>query len=312
MELGFPDVAAEEIALVTTELATNLLKHATEGVLEVEAVEREGRRGLRIGSSDLGPGIHDVERVFADGHSTAGSLGYGLGTVNRLMDELEITSAPELERGTRISCIRWIREEARATRSLALSFGVTARPRPGDELNGDTYLIKQWGESALIAVIDGLGHGQFALRASHTARDYVERHYDAPLERIFAGANRACRGTRGAVMAIARIDVATSTLTFGSVGNIEARLMSGPERRGLAVRRGVVGLNAPRPLVKQHPWGPDAMLVMHSDGLSTSWGREELPGLARLPAPDAARRLFAQHSKPNDDAVVVVVKGGQP
>lgn len=310
IEIGFPEIAAEEIALVATELASNLLKHAGEGVIRIGHLAQSERGGIGIESHDFGPGMADVEEAFTNGVSSAGSLGYGLGTVHRMMDEVEITSVPELEAGTRIVCTRELPRDMRSPRSLPVSFGVAARAHPGAAVSGDAYLVKRWGEVVLVAVIDGLGHGQFALRASRTAREYVERHYDAPIENIFAGTNRACRGTRGVVMALARIDLAENTLRFASIGNIEARLQSGPERPGLLVRRGVVGLNAPLPSVKRHDWTSDSLLVLHSDGLSTRWNWDDFPGVTALPATEVARRLFARLVKRDDDAVVVVVKGG--
>jgi len=44
-----------------------------------------------------GTGIANIEHVIADGSSTDGGLGYGLGTVNRLMDRLDIDSDPGQE-----------------------------------------------------------------------------------------------------------------------------------------------------------------------------------------------------------------------
>ncbi len=37
-------------------------------------------------------------------------------------------------------------------------------------------------------------------------RHYVESHFEEPLVAIFRGTGRACRGTRGVVMALARFD----------------------------------------------------------------------------------------------------------
>ena len=77
---------------------------------------------------------------------------------------------------------------------------------------------------ALVGVIDGLGHGQFAHRAAQTARQYVENHFDLPLDQIFRGVGRACRATRGVVMALARFDWGQGRLAFASVGNIAVRV----------------------------------------------------------------------------------------
>jgi hypothetical protein len=105
------------------------------------------------------------------------------------------------------------------------------------------------------------------------ARPYIEQHFDQPLDHIFRGTGRACRATRGVVMALARFDLAKETLTVASVGNIEVRLVSSPQRFNLIVRRGIAGLNAPNPLPNEHPWTAETLLIMHSDGLATHWER---------------------------------------
>src|SRR5713226_5802726 len=85
--IGFDERSVEEIALVVSELATNLVKHATDGILRLQRTEEAGRPGIQIDSEDQGPGISNVEQAIADNFSTSGSLGCGLGAVNRLMDE---------------------------------------------------------------------------------------------------------------------------------------------------------------------------------------------------------------------------------
>jgi anti-sigma regulatory factor (Ser/Thr protein kinase)/serine/threonine protein phosphatase PrpC len=308
LAIGFSEPQCEEIALVVNELASNLVKHAKGGMIRLQPLTEGDRRGIRIESLDLGPGITDVDQAVADGFSTAGSLGYGLGTVYRLMDDVEIASRGEPERGTRILCTRWIApERARSTAPCPLAFGAITRPHLSSEANGDAFVIKWWNESALVAVIDGLGHGQFALRAAQTARRYVESHHDQPLERLFQGVHRVCRATRGVVMALARFDLANGTMSFASVGNIEARAFGSPERISLIARRGVLGLNSPGPLVTHHRWEPRYMLVLHSDGLSTRWTGDDFPGLAGSSAHGAAQQLFRPLAKNHDDATVVVV-----
>jgi anti-sigma regulatory factor (Ser/Thr protein kinase)/serine/threonine protein phosphatase PrpC len=305
-KVGFSGTAAEEIEIVVSELGSNLLKHAGGGMLRLERLDDAGRIGLRLESIDEGPGIADAGQAMTDGYSTAGSLGYGLGAIHRLMDEVDLYS--DARGGTRIRCIRWIRRESREPAASPLAFGVITRPHPKTEENGDAFVVRSWGDHALVGVIDGLGHGQFALRAAQAARHYVERHHDQPLDRIFLGAHRACRGTRGVVMALARFDFLSESLTFGSVGNIEARVRSAGPAPSLVVRRGVVGLNAPPPRVTTAPWPHDAMLVLHSDGLSTRWSWDDFPGIHLATADEVARRLFRELAKPTDDATIAVIK----
>src|SRR5262249_6990908 len=110
-----------------------------------------------------------------------------------------------------------------------------------------------------------------AQHASHTARHYVEEHFDQSLEHLFRGAGRACRATRGVVMALAQFDLAQRTFTVGSVGNVEVRVVGSPEKLNLTVRRGIVGLNAPNPVPAVHPWTAQTSLIIHSDGLRPHW-----------------------------------------
>src|SRR5712664_3535199 len=149
--IGFDERAVEEIALVVSELATNLVKHSKGGVLRLRRTEEAGRTGIQIDSEDQGPGIPDVERAIADDFSTSGSLGCGLGAVNRLMDEFDVTSRPGA--GTSIVCKRWLRLAVPPPSARRLLFGVASRPCTLMGVNGDTFVIQEWGESALVGVI---------------------------------------------------------------------------------------------------------------------------------------------------------------
>jgi serine/threonine-protein kinase RsbT len=105
-ELGFGRADVEEIGLAVSELATNLVRYAPGGQLSVGAVEAEGRRGVVVESRDQGPGIADTSAAMRDGFSTAGGLGAGLGGVQRLMDDFELSSGPA---GTTVTCRKWRR-----------------------------------------------------------------------------------------------------------------------------------------------------------------------------------------------------------
>jgi len=304
--IGFDERAVEEITLVVSELATNLVKHAKDGILRLRRAEEDGRTGIQIDSEDQGPGITNVEEAIADDFSTSGSLGCGLGTVNRLMDEFDVASRPGA--GTSIVCKRWLRLDVPPTLACPLVFGVATRPYPLMSVNGDTFVIQQWGESALVGVIDGLGHGQLAYRAAQAARQYVERHFDQSLDEIFRGVARTCRATRGVVMGLARFDWGRATLTFASVGNVEARVFGSPEPMNFVYPRGVLGLNARRPVVTQHRWELSNVMVLYSDGLIPHWRWSDFPHLAEASATVAAQELLRAFARETDDATVVVVK----
>src|SRR4051812_19083356 len=81
---GFDETDVHRVGLVATELATNLVKHATDGVLLIRITASSPDGEIELLSIDRGPGIYDVGRCLSDGHSTAGSPGTGLGAIRRL------------------------------------------------------------------------------------------------------------------------------------------------------------------------------------------------------------------------------------
>lgn len=309
LAIGFDETRSAEVALAVSELGADLLRRSKGGTLTLTPLVDGRRVGMQVLSQDCGPGIMDVEQGPRQSFSTAGGLGHGLSAVNRLMDELDIVSGPGTNRGTRIACTSWLRADVCRTTPSPLTFGAASRPHPKMTETGDAFVIKCWGEGALVAVIDGLGHGPFAQRAAQTARQYVATHADQPLDLIFRGVGRACRATRGVVMALARFDWGGTQLTFASIGNIEVRVFGSVEAMNFPVRRGIVGVNAPNPAVTQQRWQPNHVLVLHSDGLTTLWRWEDFPDLGRASASVTARRLLQALAKDDDDATVLVVKG---
>ena len=305
LTLGFSGNVSEEINLVVTELAANLIKHAGRGTLSARPVEHGGRCGIEIEAADQGPGIGDVERSFTDGFSTAGSLGYGLGTVNRLMDEVDVNSAAGC--GTRIFCRRWLRSSHPEPMRSAWEVAVFTKPRDDMKENGDAFVVKEWDRRLLVGLIDGLGHGELAQQAALAAQRYVQGHYDSPLENIFAGVSRACRATRGVVMALARFDSARQ-ISFATVGNIEVRARCGPERLPFAVERGYLGAAQISARVQCFPWKPEWLFVLHTDGLNTHWNWNDFSAVDQASPRAVAQALMRKLASGQDDATVLAVR----
>jgi serine/threonine protein phosphatase PrpC len=236
------------------------------------------------------------------------------------MDELDIKSRVP-QQGIRITCRR-IKPTTQTQIPSPIDIGAATRPYPGLKMNGDAFVIKTWSSGVLVALIDGLGHGEYAHRAAQKARFYIERHIEKPLEDIFQAVGRECRSTRGVVMALARFDYSESNapllmecpaagpvrLTLASIGNIDVRLHQNPDDSRLFSRRGIVGKNASKPLVTRQNWHPGAMLVLHSDGLSSKWKWDQFEFLVDQSAAFMARRMVNKLAKEYDDATAIVVK----
>ena len=301
---GFPDEMSEEVVIAVAELSTNLIKHAGQGVLTLRSLDGE-RKGIEIEAEDRGPGMADVEQCFADGYSTKGSLGYGLGTVNRLMDEIDVSSSPGP--GTHVVCRKWIRPASEPIAQRLWDVGVMTRSRQLAPENGDAFIVRRHNRQLLVGVIDGLGHGALAQAAASAAQGYVQKHDDLPLDKIFLGASRACRASRGVVMALARFSP-PARMSFASVGNVEARVCGTRERMALVPRRGIVGADKPQVSVQEITWDPQWVLVLHTDGIRAHWQWDDFPLLGRESAKEIASRLMRNLVTGNDDATVLAVK----
>ena len=96
--IGFNQKSIEEISIAVSELANNLISHTKiGGKLIFKSLERKGNKGIEIVCTDKGPSIYNSEAVIEDGFSTTGSLGIGLGAVNRLMNDLVILNKEKLK-----------------------------------------------------------------------------------------------------------------------------------------------------------------------------------------------------------------------
>jgi serine/threonine-protein kinase RsbT len=106
VEAGFDETNQVLIATAASELATNIVKYAKEGEVILKIIQRDRQLGIEIVARDDGPGIRDIEQVMQDNFSTSkGSLGLGLPSVQRIMDEFKIESQPG--HGTIVSTLKW-------------------------------------------------------------------------------------------------------------------------------------------------------------------------------------------------------------
>ena len=161
----FDSQTAGRVALATTELANNLLRHAGGGELMMQILGGDETCTLELLALDRGPGMRDVARCLSDGYSTGGTPGTGLGAVRRLSDAFDIHSAPG--EGTVVM--------ARFGAEPAMRYGAVCVAMPGEIECGDTWRLVGNRDLATILVVDGLGHGCFAAEAAAQRRRSVCR-----------------------------------------------------------------------------------------------------------------------------------------
>lgn len=310
--MGFPDVAVGQIAILVTELVENVIRHGGgKGELRLREIARETQRGLEIVCTDSGPGL-DRARAFLDGYTTAASLGIGLGAVARLADDCEARTPPSGS-GSEIVVVKWLpsprtAEAPRLWHAGRIDVGARSRPFPGLTVNGDAYVVRFPAPGRVVAaVIDGLGHGVDAHEAAVAGRDYVERQAGAPLPDLFAGLERCLRKTRGAVVAVADIDLDARRLRFAGVGNVEVTVLSGQGALQLVSTNGIVGHHH-RLRPYEHAWEAGRTLAMCSDGIRSGW-RTGIDKAILLGHPELlAETVVNNYSRSTDDATVLGVR----
>jgi len=217
-ELGFDEINQAKAALVVTEAASNLVKHSGGGQLILKGLS-DGPAGpcLEILTIDSGPGMSDLSRCMADGYSSVGTPGSGLGAISRLADSFEIYSGPD---GT----VLWARldrkPELRASHHHELLLGVVQVSAPGEQVCGDDWATVDRDGLSFVLMVDGLGHGPPAALAAEESVRIFQGHRSREPAEIVESTHRAIRGTRGAALAIARLDLANGEVRYAGVGNI--------------------------------------------------------------------------------------------
>ncbi len=296
--------------IVATELATNIVKHASEGAVAVTSWAEGDAGVVLVTAIDRGPGMN-VERCLEDGYSTAGSAGIGLGAVRRLssagFDSTEdgTVIVAELRHPTGAARRAGILEVARA--SPPLEVGGLVMPMEREAVSGDAWACRRRDGSLAVLVSDGLGHGQAAHEASMRAiREFCEAAWRTPREGLET-IHRVLRSTRGAACALALIEPERAIVRFCGVGNISASLVDADETRHLVSQNGILGAMVPRLTEFEYPWSGTASLVLHSDGINSRWHPRRWPGLWRRHPALIAAVLYRDCARGNDDVVAVVV-----
>jgi anti-sigma regulatory factor (Ser/Thr protein kinase) len=308
---GFSEERAGKVALVVTELATNLAKHATGGEVVFRAIhDTDGgssAHGIEILAIDRGPGMRDIPGAREDGYSTTGTLGHGLGSIDRQSDFFQIFSLPS---GTVAVARLWSERRPVVARKPPFEIGAVHVSHPNEEICGDDWDWTMRDDRFAILLADGLGHGRHAHDAAAAAVAVFQRLADQSPSRVITEVHAALRPTRGAAVAIAEVDTDRGVVNYCGVGNIGAVVLSahGGERHGMVSHNGTAGHVAPRIHEFTYPVPPQSTIVMFSDGLSSHWTLSAYPGLTTRHPSVIAGVLYRDFSKRRDDVTIVVAK----
>ena len=300
--IGFDEDDAGRVALVATELATNVLKHAGRGTFQVQPVVADGGRGVELIAVDSGPGF-DFAACMADGMSTYGTPGIGLGAVGR---QAQVVDMYADARGAVVMA----RLFPRASACRDLRYGASQRAYANESLCGDGWTVSFDDHRRTVMLVDGLGHGALAHDASlAAARGFADADLRDPATAL-DGLHAEMSGTRGGAVAIATFDERSGAVRFAGIGNISAALHSLEGSRGLASHPGIVGVQYRHVRAFDYPDVAGRLLILHSDGLQTRWALADYPGLVHRHPAVIAAVLLRDFDRRRDDTTVVVLALG--
>jgi anti-sigma regulatory factor (Ser/Thr protein kinase) len=156
------------LALIATEASTNLVKYGKAGTVTLTRYVEGAQHGVQLIAVDSGPGFADFPAAARDGHSTAGSLGIGLGVIMRSSTLFDVYSVP----GEGTAMVARVAHAAPRKPVVAVApfeFASRSMPKKGQTECGDGWSVRDFGSRQLVCVVDGLGHGPLAALASARA-----------------------------------------------------------------------------------------------------------------------------------------------
>ena len=305
-EVEFDELRQGQLGIIVTEAARNIAAHAGQGEVILSAWAHGRTAGIDMLALDKGHGIQDVSAALADGYSTAGTPGNGLGAMSRLSGTFQIYTVPGS--GTAIFARVLRKAEEVETGSQSFQMSAIAVPIGGESVSGDAWSWEYSPERSLYIIADGLGHGPLAAEAAIEAvRVFHECSQFSP-ERIMGEIHGALGKTRGAAVSVAEILHEKRVLNYTGAGNIVAAICTGGKTRSLVSMNGTVGHAVGKIQQFSYSWEQESALIMHSDGLATRWNVEQYPGLTSRHPALLAGVLFRDFCRRRDDATILVTR----
>jgi anti-sigma regulatory factor (Ser/Thr protein kinase) len=302
--LGLSDEVRSNIGIVATELATNVFRHGGGGHFVLRPLNDDGPAGVELLGIDHGPGMANVADCLRDGFSSAGSMGTGLGAMQRIASEFDVYSAPG--KGT-VVAVR-LRTGRRLQPARAAGAVGVCLPKPGETECGDGWTAVMEGARTTICVVDGLGHGPAAADAAAAAAEAFTRSARGGPAEVLEALNLALRSTRGAAVAVAVADAEAESVRYGGIGNISGTILSPASARSMVSHNGIVGHQMRRVQEFDYPWPAGATMLLHSDGLTTHWRAESYPGVLQHDPVLLCALLYRDQTRGRDDTTIVACR----
>jgi len=191
-----------------------------------------------------------------------------------------------------------------------IEWGVATRAAPGQTVSGDLHLAVIFGSGALVAVVDGLGHGDEATNAARAAIEVLKENAGQSVIPLVQRCHEALLKTRGAVMTLASFNPIDAAVSWLSVGNVAGLLLHAdskalPASESAVLRGGVVGYQLPTLRATISAVSPGDLLILATDGIGLGFDQSVM---STDRPQQIADRILSRYFKGTDDALALVVR----
>ncbi len=187
---------------------------------------------------------------------------------------------------------------------MEVQVGVETRPKLGEQVCGDAYLVVPVGANQLVGIVDGVGHGPEAAVVADRFISHVLGDPAAALDAIFDGARTVLAGSRGVAATLLRIDTNAGCLEFAGIGNVNLVAHAANPSRP-APQAGIIGRSQPKARVRVLSVTRGDVVALFSDGISS---RVQITPFLHLGAEAMARAIVDAHGAHHDDATCMVLQ----
>jgi phosphoserine phosphatase RsbX len=191
-----------------------------------------------------------------------------------------------------------------------IEWSVAEEALPGQKQSGDRYVVKSLSDGALLAVVDGIGHGEDAAHSAELAVGALNSSESRSPISLLRRCQQHLHGTRGAVLSMAWFSVADDTMTWLGVGNVAGILLRregyGVARQeSLLLRAGTVGAQLPYVSAAVLPVSYGDTLIFATDGIRSGFA-DKLN--INASTQEIARHIIESHWRKIDDGLVLVAR----
>lgn len=188
-----------------------------------------------------------------------------------------------------------------------MNYAVFSRPKHKGSVSGDAYTIQKGPDFYLFALVDGLGSGEEAARASGAAVACIQENYDLSLIDLLRRCHQALRNTRGAVLGFLRVAPEMEEVRYVGVGNIGFYALSQQRFQPISYN-GIVGYRLPRVHEFVGQYTPGDTFVLYSDGIDGRFHSDSTVFNQGNDLKQLADSLARHYGKDDDDVCVLVVR----